>query len=129
MVDRRTTATALFALLMLASPCRAASAEDEALASDLLVCSAKFMALDLFITGHHTEDASKAAHASWWAAEALAGTDFINREQARTASLAMDWLTAKDGPKPTMDAARATCLPLMKRAMVIVESKHPDEAH
>ena len=117
-------AGAALALLLPALPSLAASADDEALARDLLVCGGKFGGLAI-MTGEHRPEVA----AFYFYATKLAGPDFVKRKMEEATSEAADWLFAKDDPKPTLDAARATCAPILKKADALIASKPPDAAH
>ena len=110
------------AFLLLASPCLAATAEDEALAENLLVCAAKFGGLTML----YRENGAEESHAFWWAATKLAGPGFVEDRTKATASKAGDWLFRKDGPTPTYKEASATCVPFLKRALEEIKSGNPD---
>ena len=94
------------------APAFAGVADDAALARELLVCGGKFGSLSF--VGQSGGEAE--AFRFYEAAEKIAGPGVVQREMPAANEKAADWVFSKEGTKPTLEAARKSCLPVLERA-------------
>lgn len=102
----------IVAIALLAPPALAQTPENAALARELLVCAGKFGGLALLGQGSPGAE----SRMFYEAATNLAGADFVKREAPAANERAADWVFAKDADPPTLEKARAACLPLLEQA-------------